>query len=768
MSDSEDQKQVSKNDLRNSQFGGGFINADKVKAQRIGGDIWNIRDIFLGNRDKTESQNLRNPIQQKLLKIVNTEVESRINSSLHNRVYVVLEKEQNPSQVQSPWEMEVKVGSKPKIRLQNTEITTVFDREEIAGRLLILGQPGAGKTTMLLKLAEELIKRADDNHTHPVPVLFSLSAWQKDNQSIKDWLVEQLKDKYGVRKDIGKQWIDNQEIIPLLDGLDEIAVERQELCVRKINDFLHPGTWSNPVVVCSRTEEYQHLATLLQLNNSLELFPFTPQQVYEYLQNTANLQLWDSIKNDADLNQLAQTPLLLNIIVLSAQEISVETWQQFKTDEERHFYLFDAYIRRMLQRRYKGKQPQQEKTKRWLGWLAQRLVEENTTEFLIEKMQPYWLSNKLQIVVYNMVVWGIISGLITGLISGSGGLITGLISRSDWLITGLISGLFYGIIGLIYGLIYGLVIGLIGQLIEKKIEKIIILISPLPGFSKGIVKCLIYGLIGGLIYWLILGLMIRDSIIALIYRLIRWQEVWKLIEGRDFKLIYGLIGGLIGGLIYELIGDNIETIESLKFSLKKTFYGLIIGLITGLIYGVSIGVTTGLNYDYEGITVLIIALIIGLISGLIGGFILGLIFGISGADFENKKFPNQGIHQSIINTFLLSFLGCIFATLLVFGYLIGYLIILNINININEALVGSLVLGLLFGVLIGIIRCGTPAIKHFVLRVILWFNGYIPWNYAKFLNYCTNRLFLQRVGGGYRFIHKMLQDHFAAQHAAKP
>ncbi|MEO0970352.1 MAG: hypothetical protein AAFX80_19015, partial [Cyanobacteria bacterium J06639_18] len=56
---------------------------------------------------------------------------------------------------------------------------------------------------------------------------------------------------------------------------------------------------------------------------------------------------------------------------------------------------------------------------------------------------------------------------------------------------------------------------------------------------------------------------------------------------------------------------------------------------------------------------------------------------------------------------------------------------------------------------------GTPVIKHFVLRVILWSSGYIPWNYAKFLNYSTNRLFLQRVGGGYRFIHKMLQDHFA-------
>ncbi|MEM7716349.1 MAG: hypothetical protein AAF349_22725 [Cyanobacteria bacterium P01_A01_bin.68] len=145
---------------------------------------------------------------------------------------------------------------------------------------------------------------------------------------------------------------------------------------------------------------------------------------------------------------------------------------------------------------------------------------------------------------------------------------------------------------------------------------------------------------------------------------------------------------------------------------------------------------------------------------MITGIIYGLIFGIEGVEIEKKKIPNQGIHQSIINTLLLFFLGCIFATLLIFIFQViqlGYTLI-------NEILVISIATGLLFGILLGVVRSGTTAIKHLVLRVILWSNGYIPWNYAKFLNYSTNRLFLQRVGGGYRFIHKMLQDHFAQMH----
>lgn len=45
---------------------------------------------------------------------------------------------------------------------------------------------------------------------------------------------------------------------------------------------------------------------------------------------------------------------------------------------------------------------------------------------------------------------------------------------------------------------------------------------------------------------------------------------------------------------------------------------------------------------------------------------------------------------------------------------------------------------------------------------VLYSNGYSPWNYAQFLNHCTDRLLLQRVGGRYRFMHKLLQEHFAA------
>lgn len=141
-----------------------------------------------------------------------------------------------------------------------------------------------------------------------------------------------------------------------------------------------------------------------------------------------------------------------------------------------------------------------------------------------------------------------------------------------------------------------------------------------------------------------------------------------------------------------------------------------------------------------------------------------MFFGYYSVEIENKNIPNQGIWQSAKNTLKLSVLYLVTSTILIF--LIQRII--RPNNSLNEALIASLISGFFFGLLGGILRGGTPVIKHFTLRLILYFNGCIPWNFARFLDYCTERLFLQRVGGRYRFIHKLLQDHFAQMEFRKP
>src|SRR5574337_1746282 len=74
--------------------------------------------------------------------------------------------------------------------------------------------------------------------------------------------------------------------------------------------------------------------------------------------------------------------------------------------------------------------------------------------------------------------------------------------------------------------------------------------------------------------------------------------------------------------------------------------------------------------------------------------------------------------------------------------------------------VGRHVFGLLSG-LGGLYVVGSACIQHLALRIILSRANCIPWRYVHFLDYAAAHL-LRKVGGGYIFAHRLLQDYFAS------
>lgn len=126
-----------------------------------------------------------------------------------------------------------------------------------------------------------------------------------------------------------------------------------------------------------------------------------------------------------------------------------------------------------------------------------------------------------------------------------------------------------------------------------------------------------------------------------------------------------------------------------------------------------------------------------------------------------KTKPNQGIWLSLKRAILIGAGFVMITTLIIF---IGFL---SISPSIDwEASIPSALLGLGFGVLLGFIGISWfgafDFIQHFTLRFILWRKGNIPWNYVRFLDYTTDRIFLRKVGGGYIFVHRMLMEYFAS------
>ncbi|MGH8932651.1 MAG: NACHT domain-containing protein [Egibacteraceae bacterium] len=231
-----------------------------------------------------------------------------------------------------------------------TPLTQVFD--EAGGGLLILGSPGSGKTTALLALARDLLDRAAADHTRPIPVVFNLSSWAPQQPALAEWLVDELHKRYDVARSIGQRWVDGGEILPLLDGLDEVARSHRADCVKAINAF-QGRRGPERFVVCTRTHEYAALATQLRVEEAIELGPPTRQQVRTYLEATGAAlgDVQAALEADPTLWELLQSPLVLSIVALTYQDRSADALRTAGTAEQRLTALFDAYTQRMLERR---------------------------------------------------------------------------------------------------------------------------------------------------------------------------------------------------------------------------------------------------------------------------------------------------------------------------------------------------------------------------------------------------------------------------------
>ena len=55
---------------------------------------------------------------------------------------------------------------------------------------------------------------------------------------------------------------------------------------------------------------------------------------------------------------------------------------------------------------------------------------------------------------------------------------------------------------------------------------------------------------------------------------------------------------------------------------------------------------------------------------------------------------------------------------------------------------------------------GEADVSHLVLRCCLSRAGLMPLRYARFLDHASERILMRRVGGGYTFVHRLVQEHF--------
>jgi hypothetical protein len=319
-----------------------------------------------------------------------------LEQSLHQIARLELGLETRPEAVPHPWELLVQPPDQtPRPLPSELGITAVFD--QLGQALLILGAPGAGKTTLLLELTRDLLDRADQDPAHPIPVVFNLASWAVRRQPLDKWLVEELHDRYDVPGGIGRAWVTSEQVLPLLDGLDEVARTHRAACVEAINGFRDQHGLL-PIAVCSRVADYQELRAQLRLQQAILVQPLTRPQVTAYLKEAGRplAGVRAALREDPQMWELLESPLLLNIVTLTYQEMPASAVRAMGSAEEHRRHLFAAYVTRMLERRVRPKASTPAQTVRWLSWLAGAMRTHDQSVFYLEQLQPDWLPSRSQ------------------------------------------------------------------------------------------------------------------------------------------------------------------------------------------------------------------------------------------------------------------------------------------------------------------------------------------------------------------------------------
>ena len=193
--------------------------------------------------------------------------------------------------------------------------------------LMVLGAPGAGKSTFLRKIGLESFKGKNGNFKHQaIPVLLELKKFTESKIDLKALIEAEFTTcGFPKPKEFTESALDKGKLLILLDGLDEVPSANVNTVIDAIQDFVDRYDKNRYIASC-RTAAYRYN---FKRFSDVILSEFDDEQIQQFINNwfrseedkqagTAAL-CWELLKRDENkaAKELAHSPILLTFLCLT-------------------------------------------------------------------------------------------------------------------------------------------------------------------------------------------------------------------------------------------------------------------------------------------------------------------------------------------------------------------------------------------------------------------------------------------------------------------
>ncbi|MEE2038916.1 hypothetical protein Q8791_16990 [Nocardiopsis sp. CT-R113] len=626
-------------------------------------------------------------------------------------------------------------------------------------QLVVLGPPGAGKSTLAVLFTLAVINQ--DTDEGPVPVLLSIAGWDPAER-IEDWCVRRIAEDYpgfGVNGTFNPNQVSdlllNRRIVPVLDGLDEMPRPALGTALADLDRAAEIGL--RMVLTCRSTEFEQAVHDRGALSHAavmdIESIRLEDTAAYLTEPEVANTRRWSAVieqmrkEPTGPLSHALSTPLMINLArsIYLPSSRNPEELAKFTTTTEITNHLLKKYLPTAFTA------SEHDKVQHWLSFLSHHLHEKGDPNFEwwhLARAVPNWLLI-LPIVLFSTMLGSLLFGL----------------ASVFYLVDTDASAIDNPWKGAAFGAILGATVGFLGGLrTARSLEASTPPIPHLRWFgllsdSLSIIRSLviIFCFLGTLI---IIGGWIADGSFVDEIAFIVAMTLFKLGNFSSHAWLEAVPTALLAcqaTLVITLLGFRSGTPKrstpQARRLLSSMTSGLALGLACAAVWVIPELMAGDLNYSELNMSAFaFVAILVGMPMGIVRWLAVPIEEHKASSPISVLRGDRTALITAALSSGVFTALGFIAFTIDERG-------IPGLTIY-QWGLGGVIGLAIMAVVVVG---SGSTWLSYTVARLYLACRGWLPWRLVPFLRTAHKKGVLRQIGPAYQLRHELLRTHLAGQ-----